>query len=147
MSVNGTLVEDKMRAFKGECAQFSFNKFPIYTHDDASAKFITNSQEKENSAVNPLPSYLRFSHNPISFLFTLISLTNLKTTCLSAFYVLKTPRACQFSFFHVNVNTLRRRRRVDTRPSAHHGQKSIFSQHSRPDLRYVLVRMLHDKNT
>ncbi len=35
MSVNGTLVEDKMRRFKGECAQFSFNKCPIYTHDGA----------------------------------------------------------------------------------------------------------------
>ncbi len=31
MSVNGTLVEDKMRTFKGECSQFSFNKCPIYT--------------------------------------------------------------------------------------------------------------------
>ncbi len=26
MSVNGTLVEDKLRGFKGECAHFSFNK-------------------------------------------------------------------------------------------------------------------------
>ncbi len=38
VSVNGTLVEDKMRRFKGESAHFSFNKCPIYTHDGASAK-------------------------------------------------------------------------------------------------------------
>jgi hypothetical protein len=52
--VNGTLVEDKMRRFKGECAHFSFNKYPIYTHDGASAKFSTNSQETDNSAYPPL---------------------------------------------------------------------------------------------
>ncbi len=50
MSVNGTLVEEKMRRFKGECAHFSFNKFPIYAHDGASAKFSTNSQKTDNSA-------------------------------------------------------------------------------------------------
>ncbi len=50
MGVNGTLVEDKMRGFKGECEHFSFNKCPIYTHDGASAKFSTNSQEMDNSA-------------------------------------------------------------------------------------------------
>ncbi len=50
MSVNRTHVEDKMRRFKGECAQFSFNRFPTYTHDGASAKFSTNSQEMDNSA-------------------------------------------------------------------------------------------------
>jgi hypothetical protein len=44
--VNGTLVEDKMRRFKGECEHFSFNKCVIYTHDGASAKFSTNSQWK-----------------------------------------------------------------------------------------------------
>ncbi len=49
MSVNGTLAEDKMRRFKGECAQFSFNECPIYTHDGASAKFSTNSHEMDNS--------------------------------------------------------------------------------------------------
>jgi hypothetical protein len=31
--VNGTLVEDKMRRFKGKCAHFSFNTCGIYTHD------------------------------------------------------------------------------------------------------------------
>ncbi len=49
MRANGTLVEDKMRRFKGECEHFSFNKCPIYTHDGASAKFTTNSQEMDNS--------------------------------------------------------------------------------------------------
>ncbi len=31
VSVNGALVEDKMRRFNGECAHFIFNKCPIYT--------------------------------------------------------------------------------------------------------------------
>ncbi len=51
MGVNGTLVEDKMRRFKGECAHFSFNKCPIYTHDGASAKFSTNSHKTDNSVI------------------------------------------------------------------------------------------------
>ncbi len=50
MSVNGTLVVDKMRRYNGECAQFSFNKCPIYNHDGARDKFSTNSQEMDNSA-------------------------------------------------------------------------------------------------
>jgi hypothetical protein len=50
VSINDTLVEDKMRRFKGECPHFSFNKCPIYTHDGASAKFSTNSHETDNSA-------------------------------------------------------------------------------------------------
>ncbi len=49
MSVNGTLVEDKMRRFKGECPHFSFNKCPIYIDDGASAKFSTDSHETYNS--------------------------------------------------------------------------------------------------
>jgi hypothetical protein len=49
VSVNGKHVEDKMRRFKGECEHFSFNESPIYTHDGASAKFSTNSQENDNS--------------------------------------------------------------------------------------------------
>ncbi len=49
MSVNGAIVEDKMRRLKGECAQFSFKKCPIYNHDGASAKFSTNSHEKDYS--------------------------------------------------------------------------------------------------
>ncbi len=47
MSVNGTLVADKMLRIKGECAHFSFNKCFIYTHDGASAKFSTNSHEAD----------------------------------------------------------------------------------------------------
>ncbi len=38
-----------MRRFKGECAHFSHNKCPIYTHDGASAKFSTNSHETDYS--------------------------------------------------------------------------------------------------
>ncbi len=49
-SVNGTLIEDKMRRFKDECTHFIFKKCPIYTYDGASAKFITNSHETDNSA-------------------------------------------------------------------------------------------------
>jgi hypothetical protein len=49
VSANGTLVEDKMRRFKVDCAHFIFNKCPIYTHDSASAKFRTNSQKADNS--------------------------------------------------------------------------------------------------
>jgi hypothetical protein len=51
VSANGTQVEDKMSTFKGECAQFSFNRCPIYTQLGANAKFSTNSQETDNSAV------------------------------------------------------------------------------------------------
>jgi hypothetical protein len=47
--VNGTLVEDKMRRFKGECEHFILNKGPIYTHDGASVKFSTNSNETDYS--------------------------------------------------------------------------------------------------
>ncbi len=60
MSVNGTLVEDKMGRFKGECAHFSFNKCLIYTHDGASAKFSTNSHETDNSAYRKL--HVMMSH-------------------------------------------------------------------------------------
>jgi len=49
VSVTETLVEDKMRRFKSECAHFSFNKCPVYTDVDASAKFGTNSHERDNS--------------------------------------------------------------------------------------------------
>ncbi len=49
IGVNGTLFEDKMRRFQGECAHFSFNKCPIYTHDGASAKFSTNSHQTDSS--------------------------------------------------------------------------------------------------
>jgi hypothetical protein len=51
VSVNGTLAEDKIRRFKGECAQFGFLKCIIYTHDGAIAKFSTNSQETDYSVL------------------------------------------------------------------------------------------------
>ncbi len=49
MRVYGTLVSDKMRRFKGECAHFRFSKRPIYTHDGASANISTNSHKTDNS--------------------------------------------------------------------------------------------------
>ncbi len=45
-----------MRRFKGEYAHFRFNKCPVYTHDSASAKFNTISQETDNSA----PTWKRY---------------------------------------------------------------------------------------
>ncbi len=41
VSVNGTLVEAKMRTFTLESTHFIFNKCPIYTQDGASSKFCT----------------------------------------------------------------------------------------------------------
>ncbi len=52
MSVNGTLVEAKMRAFTIESTHFMFNKCPFYTHDSASAKFSTKSHETDYSVAN-----------------------------------------------------------------------------------------------
>ncbi len=49
MGVNETLVEVKLSAFTLESTHFIFNKWPIYTHDGASAKFSTNSQETDYS--------------------------------------------------------------------------------------------------
>ncbi len=49
VTVNGTLVEAKMCTFTLESTHFIFNQCPIYTHDGASAKFRTNSQETDNS--------------------------------------------------------------------------------------------------
>jgi hypothetical protein len=40
-----------MGRFKGDCSYISYNKCPIYTHDDASAKFSPISHETGNSAV------------------------------------------------------------------------------------------------
>ncbi len=51
VSVKGTLVEDKMCVFTLESTHLIFNKFPIYTHDGASAKFSINSHETDYSAV------------------------------------------------------------------------------------------------
>jgi hypothetical protein len=51
VNVNGTLVEAKMRTFTLESTHFIFNKCPINTHDGASFKFSTKSQETDYSAV------------------------------------------------------------------------------------------------
>ncbi len=60
--VNGTLVEDKMRRFKGECEHFILIKGPIYTHDGASVKFSTYSNETDYSVlVLPLTASWVFS--------------------------------------------------------------------------------------
>ncbi len=52
MGVDGTLVEEKMRRFEGECAHFGYNRCPLCTHDGAGAKFGTDSHETDNSAGN-----------------------------------------------------------------------------------------------
>ncbi len=41
------LAEAKICTFTLESTHFTFNKCPIYTHDGASAKFRTNSQETD----------------------------------------------------------------------------------------------------
>ncbi len=72
VNVNGTLVEEKMRRFEGECAHFSFNKCPLYTHDSASAKFNTNSHETDNSAymtLHAIPSEFPYVWGKFDFLF------------------------------------------------------------------------------
>ncbi len=43
-----------MPRFKGECAHFIFNRCPICTHDGASAKFSTNSQETDYNVCSVL---------------------------------------------------------------------------------------------
>jgi hypothetical protein len=45
----GHHVEDKLCTFTLESTHFIFNLFPIYTHEGASAKFSTNSQETDYS--------------------------------------------------------------------------------------------------
>ncbi len=54
VSVNGTLVEEKIRRFKGECAHFCVKNCFIYTHDGANVKFSTNSPETDNSVTHQL---------------------------------------------------------------------------------------------
>ncbi len=49
VSVKGTLVEAKMCTFTLESMHVIFKKCPIYTHDDASAQFSTNSHEADYS--------------------------------------------------------------------------------------------------
>jgi hypothetical protein len=51
VSVYGTLVENKMRRFKGECANFIFSKCHTYTYDGASANFSTNSHKTDDSVL------------------------------------------------------------------------------------------------
>ncbi len=60
VSVNRTLVEDKMDRFKGECAHFSYKKCTIYIHDGASAKFSANSHEMDNSVVTRWTKYIHY---------------------------------------------------------------------------------------
>ncbi len=54
MSVKGTIVEKKKIkcSFSLESTHFVFNKCPIYTHDGASAKFITNSHDADYSVLS-----------------------------------------------------------------------------------------------
>ncbi len=95
VSVNVTLVEDKMRRFKRECAFLAeakictftlesthsiFNKCPIYTHDCASAKFRTNSQETDYSVVYFLSVSTSAIFNLFLFLPHLVS--NLIKSCI-----------------------------------------------------------------
>jgi hypothetical protein len=61
VSINGTLLEDKMRRFQGECAHFGFNKCLIYTHHSASAKFNIDSHETDNSVCTSDWQYFLFA--------------------------------------------------------------------------------------
>ncbi len=66
-NVNGSLVEDKMRRFKDECAHFSCNKCPNYTRDGTSAKFSTYSLA-DNSILTIWVIFLRttsYLSNPV----------------------------------------------------------------------------------
>ncbi len=64
MGVNGTLVEAKLCTFTLECAHFIFNLCPIYSHDGASAKLSTNSQETDYSVEQPRQdTNLSYRHN------------------------------------------------------------------------------------
>ncbi len=56
MSVKGTLAEAKMCTFTLDYTHFIFNKCPIYTHDGASVKLRTNSQETDYSVGSLGPS-------------------------------------------------------------------------------------------
>ncbi len=66
VNVNGTQVEDKMCRFMGGYAPFRFNRCPIYTHDGASAKFSTNSQETDNSVFADSHKLTRFALQAVS---------------------------------------------------------------------------------
>ncbi len=60
VSVNGTPVEAKLCTFTFESTHFVFNLCPIYTHDGASAKFSTNSQETAYSVTIPVGPFRIF---------------------------------------------------------------------------------------
>jgi hypothetical protein len=49
----GTLVEDKMRRFNGECAHFSFSKCHIYTHDVVQVSILALSHTKRITVHGP----------------------------------------------------------------------------------------------
>jgi hypothetical protein len=49
VGLNGTLVKLKYAIDTLECAYFSFNKCPIWTHDRGNAKFSTNGDETDYS--------------------------------------------------------------------------------------------------
>jgi hypothetical protein len=62
-SVNGTLVEDKMRRINDECAHFRVNKYPKYTHYGASAIYIISLTHTKRITVyeaKPVPSLRLF---------------------------------------------------------------------------------------
>jgi hypothetical protein len=61
VNVNGTLVETKIWTFTLESTHFIFNKCPIYTHDGASSKFSTNSQETDYSVGLRFNKLFRFT--------------------------------------------------------------------------------------
>jgi hypothetical protein len=49
VNLNRTLIRDKMCPLTLESTHFVFNKCPVYTHDGASVKFSTNSNETDYS--------------------------------------------------------------------------------------------------
>ncbi len=78
MSVSGTLVEAEMYTFTLESKHFIFNKSPIYTHDGASAKFSTNSQEMYYSEENKMQlKFLAWSTGKYHSAYSLYALNEL----------------------------------------------------------------------
>jgi hypothetical protein len=63
VSVNGILIEDKMRRFKGECAQFSFNKSP----------FILTTVQVPNLALTHTKRITRYIYSTYILHFTCFS--------------------------------------------------------------------------
>ncbi len=59
MSVNGTLVEDKVRRFKGECAQFSLNKCSVpFTLTTVQVPYLALSHTKRITVQSVYPIVL-----------------------------------------------------------------------------------------